>query len=227
MLEKFLQMDPIGAALVMAAVVCYILGVQYGGVEYPWNSSKVIGLLVGAGLITIAWVVLEYFQGERSMIPRRLFRRRTVWVMCLYAFIFAGGYFAVVYYLPIYFQSVDGTSPIISGVRNLPMILAVTFGTIASGIIITVTGRYQPLLIGGSVVGTIGAGLLYTLDTHTSTGKWIGYEIVAGVGWGVAFQVPIIAIQGTTEASDLSSVTAILLCKCWNPFHPRYPLAVG
>lgn len=38
---------------------------------------------------------------------------------------FAGSFFVLLYYLPIYFQSVDGVSASESGVRNLPLVLAV------------------------------------------------------------------------------------------------------
>jgi MFS family permease len=211
LLEKFLQMDPIGIVLMMGLTISYILAVQYGGQAHAWDSSVVIGLLVGWVAITIVWAISCYVQGERSMIPVRILKNRVVWVMSAFAFIFAGSFFLAIYYIPIYFQSVHGTTPTGSGVRNLPLILAVTFATIISGGLVTATGFYQPLLIGGAAVATIGAGLLYLLDVDTSTGKWIGYQIVAGVGWGVAFQIPMIAVQGTVDPKDLASATGILL----------------
>lgn len=213
LLEKFLQMDPLGIVLVMGATVCYILGVQYGGVAYPWNSSVVIGLLVGFVLIVAAWALLQWWQGERAMVPPKLAGDRTVMVMCLFAFIFAGGFFAAIYYIPIYFQSVDGTDPTMSGVRNLPFIIAITISTILSGAYVSATGRYQPMLLGGAAVAVIGAGLLYMLDVGSSTGAWIGYQIVAGLGWGTAFQIPMIAVQGSVKPEDLASATGMLLCK--------------
>ncbi|KAF5127878.1 putative efflux pump gsfJ [Metarhizium anisopliae] len=210
-LEKFLQMDPLGIVLMMGATVTYILAVQYGGVAHAWNSSVVIGLLVGFVAITAAWAALQYFQGERSMVPPRLARERTNWVMSAFAFIFAGGFFAAIYYIPIYFQSVHGTNPTMSGVRNLPFIVAVTISTILSGTYVSATGRYQPMLLGGGAVATVGAGLLYMLDVDSSTGAWIGYQIVAGLGWGTAFQIPMIAVQGSVPPEDLASATGMLL----------------
>ncbi|UNI20457.1 hypothetical protein JDV02_006542 [Purpureocillium takamizusanense] len=211
LLEKFLQMDPLGVVLVMGATVSYILAVQYGGIAYAWNSSVVVGLLVGFVAIIAAWVGLQWYQGERSMVPPRLAKDRTNMVMNAFSFLLAGGFFAAIYYIPIYFQSVHGTSPIASGVRNLPFIIAVTFGTVGSGAFVTSTGLYQPMLLGGGVLATIGAGLLYLLNVDTSTGKWIGYQIVAGAGWGMAFQIPMIAVQGSTTPKDLASSTGMLL----------------
>lgn len=211
--EKLLQMDPLGTGLIMGGIIAYILALQYGGVTMAWSSATVIGLLVGTVLIFVAFFVWEYYNGERSMVVPRLFGNRNVWVSALFSFFFAGTYFIIVYYLPIYFQSIDNTSPTQSGVRNLPLILGVTFGTIASGAFVSKTGIAAPLAVGGAAVATIAAGLLYTLDIGTGSGKWIGFQLLGGIAWGVAFQIPIIIGQATSSAADLSSVTAIILCQ--------------
>lgn len=56
--EKLSQMDLIGA-LILAAVVCLLLTLQWSGVTKAWNSSEVIGTFVGSSLITIAFLVVE------------------------------------------------------------------------------------------------------------------------------------------------------------------------
>ncbi|CAG8957742.1 hypothetical protein HYFRA_00000080 [Hymenoscyphus fraxineus] len=211
LLEKLLQMDLPGAFVIMAAIICFLLAIQWGGQTKPWNDSEVIGLLVGFGLILILFFVIEYFQGERAMIVGRLLKDRHVSVGMGFIFFLGGAFFILLYFLPIYFQVVSGVSASQSGIRNLPLIIAVVIGTIASGAAISATGHYVPWLIGGSVIATIGAGLIYTLDIGTSSGKWIGYQVLAGLGLGVSFQVPIIAGQAVVAASDLSSTTAMIL----------------
>lgn len=70
--EKLLQMDLIGAALMMGLITSYILAVQYGGQTHPWNSSTVIGLLIGFVAILPVFISWEIFQKERAMIVKRL-----------------------------------------------------------------------------------------------------------------------------------------------------------
>lgn len=212
--EKLMQMDPVGVVLVMGAVIAYILALQYGGQTHPWNSSEVVGLLVGFVLIVLVFVVWEWVQKDRAMLPARLAANRTYLVASLFAFFFAGAYFLIIYYLPIYFQSIDNVNPTQSGVRNLPLILAVTVSTITSGVFISQTGMATPVKIFGAALAVVAAGLIYTFDIGTPTGKWIGYQILGGVGWGLAFQVPIIIGQATAPPEDLAEVTAIILCKC-------------
>ncbi|KAL9065555.1 MAG: hypothetical protein Q9161_008159 [Pseudevernia consocians] len=66
--EKLLQMDISGASIIFAAVICYLLALQWGGVAKPWSSADVIGTLVGFGLLVILFLVNEYFQGARALL---------------------------------------------------------------------------------------------------------------------------------------------------------------
>lgn len=206
-------MDPLGTILIMAAIISYILGVQYGGSTHPWKSSTVTGLLVGSALMTVTFAIWESFQGERAALVPRLIRDPSILVNSLYSFFFVGAYFDIVYYIPIYFQSIQNVSASNSGVRNLPLIIAVSISLIISGGSIAKTGTAAPLLVVGGVLSTIASGLLYTLEIGTSTGKWIGYQILGGVGWGLAYQVPMMIAQAGADPKDLSSVTGIILCK--------------
>lgn len=74
-----------------------------------------------------------------------------------------------------------------SGVRNLPVILAVIFSSIFSGTFVTKKGLAIPVLVAGTVAAVVGCGLIYTLDIGTSAGEWIGYQIIVGVGYGSSF----------------------------------------
>ena len=216
--EKFLQLDPVGTILLMGTVVAYIMALQYGGQTKPWNSSVVIGLIVGFVAMIMALAIWEHFQGERAAFPPRLMSSRNVLVNALYTLFFAGSYFATVYYLPIYFQSVQNVSPIASGVRNLALIFAVLIALVGSGGFITKTGIATPLMVVGGAIATIAAGLLYTLNIKTATGKWVGYQILGGFGWGLSFMTPVTTTQAMVDPSDIPSATAIVLCKFLQTF---------
>ena len=70
-------MDLPGAGLIMAAVICYILALEEGGIKKPWKSATVIGLLVGFFLILIVFAVVEYFQDDRALLVPRILKDRT------------------------------------------------------------------------------------------------------------------------------------------------------
>lgn len=114
-----------GVILLLAALVCLLLALEVGGVTRAWNNHLTIGLLLGFGLITIAFAALEWKQGERSMVVFRILRRRTIATMCVFAFCVQSSAFARSYNLPIYFQAAQGVSPSTSGIRTLASVLTV------------------------------------------------------------------------------------------------------
>ncbi|KAH0282400.1 MFS general substrate transporter [Aureobasidium namibiae CBS 147.97] len=208
--EKLLQMDLIGAAIMIGLIISYILALQYGGQTHSWKSSQVIGLLVGFVLLVAVFILWEIYQKERAMIVPRLFLERHIWVGSLYMFFFGGAYFVLLYYLPIYFQSIHSASPINSGVRMLALIIPLTLAAIVQGFALSKIGIVPLFWIIGGAIATIGAGLMYTFDAGTSAGKWIGYQILVGFATGATFQVAIANAQVHAKAEDLSQVSAII-----------------
>ncbi|PVH95582.1 MFS general substrate transporter [Periconia macrospinosa] len=208
--EKLLQTDLVGAAFMMSLIISYILALQYGGQTHSWNSSVVIGLLVGFVAILAVFVAWEIFQKERAMIVPRLFRKRYVFVGSSFMFFFGGAYFTLLYYLPIYFQSVYNSSPVGSGVKMLALIIPLTIAAIVQGVALIKIGVVPVFWVVGGTLATVGCGLLYTLDPHTSTGKWIGYQIIIGFTCGWTFQVALSNGQIHARPEDMSQVTAII-----------------
>ncbi|KAK1566040.1 major facilitator superfamily domain-containing protein [Colletotrichum navitas] len=179
--EKLLQMDLLGVAMIMSALLSYVLALQHAGVSAAWNSSVVDGLLIGFILMLVAFGIWEYFQGKRAMIVPRLFTQRPIGTACLFTLFFSGSCFLVIYYLPIYFQSVFNVSPTMSGVNNLPLIISISIAMISSGAFVSAAGLAAPVMLASVAIATIASGLLYTLNVDTSTGRWIGYQILGGV----------------------------------------------
>lgn len=211
MKEKILQMDPLGTFVIMAAVVCYLLALQWGGVSKAWSDSTVVGTLVGFILFTVIFCINEWYIGDRALLQARILRKRAVLVSIFYVSFIAASFFVFVYYLPIYFQAVSGVTPSQSGVRNLPLILGVSITTVISGGLITAYGHYLPLMVLGSILATIGAGLVYTLGLDSPSSQWIGYQALAGIGLGLGLQIPIIVVQASVDMVDISSVSAVVL----------------
>ncbi|KAJ5156193.1 hypothetical protein N7492_008996 [Penicillium capsulatum] len=208
--EKILQMDFPGTLVLLSALVCYILALQRGGISLPWSDSRVVGTLVGFVVLLAVFAALQWAQKERAAMIGRLFRRNVI-VMMVYIDLLAGTFFLLVYYLPIYFQVVSGASAAQSGINNLPLILAQSVATVISGVVLSKLPYPQPFLLAGAALTAIGSGLLYTLQIHTGSGKWIGYQLLAGIGIGWCFQVPVVTAQASVGAEDLPSVTAMVL----------------
>ncbi|RMZ81570.1 hypothetical protein DV737_g2448, partial [Chaetothyriales sp. CBS 132003] len=209
--EKILQMDFPGTFTIMAAMVCYLLAMQWGGTTKSWHSADVIGVLVGFGLFVILFIAIEYFQGDRALLQGRILKDRTFAAMSAYIVFVAGVFFIQLYYLPIYFQSTKNVSAAKSGIDNLPLVLGASLFTVLSGVLITVFGHFVPIMAVGSVLASVGSGLIYTLEIDSHSDKWIGYQALIGIGVGLIFQIPVIVAQASVKPADLSSASAMIL----------------
>lgn len=208
--EVLLQMDLLGCGLILTAVVCYLLALQWGGTTKSWSDSSVIGTLVGFGLLSIAFIVNEIYMGERASIQPRLVKQRRIWTSLAVVFFNSGGFFVLIYYLPLYFQSIQNVGPIESGVRNLPIVIGGVMSVI-SGILVSKTQQYIPWMVLGAAISTIGAGLVYTFNLHTATRDWVEFQLLVGIGTGFVSQIPMMANTAAVDMSDMSSLSAITL----------------
>ena len=220
------KLDLVGFCIFAPAIIQLLLALEWGGNEYAWNSATIIGLFCGAGGTMLVFLGWEYHKGDKAMLPLSMLKRRPVWSSCGVAFFFFSMMQVVVYYLPIYFQAVKGASPMMSGVYLLPSILSQLIGTLFSGAAgrssprfastfiliraVTKLGYYLPFAVASSIVASIGHGLLTLLDPDTSTGKWIGYQIIVGFGRGLGMQMPIVAIQNNVSPSLVSISMSLL-----------------
>ena len=75
---KLASMDLIGTVLFLGAICCLVLALQWGGQTQPWRSSQIIGLLIGFGLMTIVFVLVQYERGENALIPPLVLRQRSI-----------------------------------------------------------------------------------------------------------------------------------------------------
>lgn len=211
LLARINQLDLLGASLLIPSIICLLLALQWGGNQFPWNNSRIIGLFVGFACLALCFAVSQFYLADRATLPPRILRKRSVLAACLYALFFGGAFFLLVYYVPIFFQSVKGSSAMESGIQLLPLMLATVVSSVLIGGLITAAGYYTPFLIGSTAVAAIGAGLITLFDVDTSTAKWIGYQIVVGAGVGAGFQVPMTAVQTVLGPEDIPVGTAAVM----------------
>jgi len=127
------SLDLPGFMLICPAVVMLLLGLQFGGNEYPWNSSVVIGLLVGGAATFAAFLVWEYRQGDAAMVPLAMLRHRVIWSAAMTMFFSLSSVLVADFYIAIYFQAIRDDTPLMSGVHMLPITLGLVLFTMISG----------------------------------------------------------------------------------------------
>jgi hypothetical protein len=210
-LKRILELDLLGASILIPAIIMLLLAVQWGGSTYAWNSSRIIGLFVGAGIMLIMFGVSQWWLGEDATIPPRLLKQRTLMAACAFVFFFGAGIFILMYYLPLYLQAVKGSSPTKSGIQILPLMLSTVLTSIVGGIMVTILGYYTPILIFAAALMTVGYGLITTWSVDSPFREWFGYQIPAGLGAGFGFNLPLVAVQTALPMADIPQGTVLLM----------------
>ncbi|HWE08786.1 MAG TPA: MDR family MFS transporter [Solirubrobacteraceae bacterium] len=201
------RIDYLGAAVLAAALSVIVLLSTLGGTSYPWGSPTIIGLGVLALVLVVAFVVVERRAAE-PVLPPRLFRNRVFSVTSAIGLVVGFALFGSVTYLPLFLQVVLGASPTGSGLQILPLMGGLLITSIASGQIISRTGRYKPYPIAGTAIMVVGLVLLSTMGPHTTRLAASAFMFVLGLGLGLVMQVLVLAVQNAVDYADLGVATS-------------------
>ncbi|KAI1762733.1 putative MFS multidrug transporter [Hypoxylon sp. FL1150] len=205
--------DLIGFAIFAPASIMFLMALQFGSSEYPWNSATVIGLFVGAGVAFGIFLFWEHREGDDAMIPFSMVKKRVVWVSSLQFTFLMVTVFVFAQFAPIYFQAVKGVGPSLSGVYMLPNILSGLVFVILSGVLVTRIGYYIPFAALSGVGISIAGGLISTWNPDTTTAFWIGCQILYGLR-GCGTQAGLIALQNSlTPTESARGVAFFIFCQ--------------
>ncbi|MGH2674775.1 MAG: MDR family MFS transporter [Actinomycetota bacterium] len=201
------RIDFLGAGLLVAAVTCLLLAAVWGGDLYEWGSPLTLGL-VAAGVILSGLFIAQERRAPEPILPLRLFRRRTVAVSSAILFVVGATLFGSIVFLPLFLQAVLGFSATSSGLLLLPLMFGIVTTSVASGRIITRTGRYRWWPVAGMATVTVGLILLSRMDADTSRLEASVAMVVLGLGVGMVMQVLVLAVQNSVEHRDLGVATS-------------------
>ena len=208
--EGVKAVDWFGTLSILAVTLLLLLGLDFGGATFPWDSPKVICLIVFGTLMIGFFLFSEKCLAKYPLMPLSMFKNWSNNAAFLVAFAHSMVSIGAEYYLPLYFQSVKQASPLRSGILILPMMVTEAAVDIMVGILIHQTGRYREITWAGVTLMTLGTGLYINFRTDTSVARIVGFEIIGGIGTALLFQAPMIAIQNTVSQADTATATATL-----------------
>jgi EmrB/QacA subfamily drug resistance transporter len=203
------RIDYLGAALLAAAAVPMLLAFSWAGTQFAWGSLEIVGLLVFAAVMWVAFFLVETRAAEPIISPR-LFRNRIFTSSVIATFMVSVGMFGAILYLPLFVQAVLGASATNSGTALTPMMLGFIVSSIVGGQLLSRTGRYKILALVGIVVAAVGMYLLSTMGVATSQLTVMENMVVAGLGLGVMMSLFTIVVQNAFPFQQLGQVTASL-----------------
>ena len=202
------QIDYVGNLIFVPSMIALIFGLVTGDIEYPWSSWRVILPLVIGGVGWIVFHVHQHFASYPS-VPSRLFGNRTSATAFGLTFLTSVTTQAISYFLPVYFQSVQGVTAFRSGVWFLPLAIGTLVSAVVAGVLLSQFGAYRPLHAAAFACSILAFGLLTTLDGNTPTVAWTFFELIAAIGAGVPVSTLLPAVMAALPESDVAASTAV------------------
>ncbi|KAK7959111.1 major facilitator superfamily transporter [Apiospora aurea] len=200
--QRLQQFDPVGTALMLPGLVLLLLALQWGGVE-GWASRRVLACLVLGPVLLLAFCAWQIRAGENGTVPPRIARQRSIAAATAASLGFGSVLVVVTFYVPIWYQAVQGLSAVEAGVRMMGYFLSTVAFVIGSGLITSRLGYYTPPLILGTAVAAVGCGLLTTLRADTGGARAVGYQVLTGAGLGLSLIQTTNAAQTVLARADI------------------------
>ena len=202
------RIDYLGAALFTAALVPILVGLTNKG-SAEWSDPFVGGLIGLGALILVLFLIVESRSVE-PIVPLDLFRNRSFSISVSAMFLAAFGFFAAVVFLPRWFQVVAGSSATVSGYQMLPLLGGLIVSAVASGQIVSRTGRYRVLMFVALGLMAVGLFMLSHLRVDTPIPVLWAWMFVTGLGVGPTFAVFTLIVQNNVPVERLGTATSNL-----------------
>ncbi|CAJ2499799.1 Uu.00g026520.m01.CDS01 [Anthostomella pinea] len=188
--ERLGRIDFFGWVLHCGTWVSFLMALTMAGGQWPWNDGRTIATFVVFGVVLVAYALQQYFAvwttPAQRLFPGHLLRDHTQVLLYVVTAAGATSLFVVVYYVPIYFQFVNGDGAVMAAVRLLPFVVVAVAANLISGSFLHLIKTYMVLYVIGGVFLVAGSGpLTVYLDPGSSPGLIYGLTVLVAVGSGL------------------------------------------
>jgi len=202
------SIDYPGVVLLILTVVPMMLALSWGGVEYAWGSSQIIGMFIFSAVALAIFLLVER-RSQEPIIPLSLFRNRIVAVSEVLIFLTSSGMFGCITFIPLFFQGVLGDTATASGNFIVPMMLGNVFGSFISGQVLSrAGGHYRIQGAIGVAIMAAGMALLSQMTIETTSAIAIRNMVITGFGLGITLPLYTIAVQNAVPYNILGTATS-------------------
>jgi EmrB/QacA subfamily drug resistance transporter len=179
------RLDLRGLGLVSVGLFGIVWGLVRGNGQ-GWSSPEIVLTLAGGALFVVAFVLWE-LRAPAPMLPMRFFRNRAFAAANLASLLMFFGMFGSIFLLTQFFQTVQGFSPLASGLRVLPWTIMPLFIAPPAGALSDKIGG-KPLMAIGLAMQAIGLALIASVDSATAPYSSLVFPfILSGTGMALFF----------------------------------------
>ncbi|WP_405066327.1 DHA2 family efflux MFS transporter permease subunit [Kribbella sp. NBC_01510] len=199
--------DWLGIVLSSAGLACLVYGVTKAG-ETSWTDSVTV-LFLGLAVVLIAGFLFWQRRTTRPLIELRLFREKTFTGGAVLLTVSVFAIFGLLFTMPQYFQGINGSDALHTGLKLLPFIGGMTLGAKVAEPVEEKAGT-RLVVMAGFVVMAVG----FVLGAFTELGTGYGYTaiwfVVVGFGLGCSMPQAMNAALGVLDPERAGTGSGLL-----------------
>lgn len=156
--EMISRIDFLGGFFMISGIIVFLIGLNWGGKTYPWNSSAVISCLILGPVLVSVFILYEIRWAKHPMFPRRLLRHPRAFIALMVVILVAGvNYIPILFFWVMQSISVYGSGHVTAGIRTLPFGFCIVGGSLISAIMISAfRGYLRPIMASFCILQTVG-----------------------------------------------------------------------
>jgi EmrB/QacA subfamily drug resistance transporter len=181
-------LDVTGTVLITAGLFSLTWGL-IKTTSHSWTSLYTLGFLAAAAALIAIFLWWEARQSD-PMVPLGFFRSRVFSLGNTVVLLVGFAMFGVIYFITLYFQNIEGYTPLQAGVRTLPMTMVVMAVAPVAGRLNTRSGPRLLMSVGMTMLG---AGLIGLSRLDTTSSYWYIWPFLLIMGAGIAMTMPSVS----------------------------------
>jgi EmrB/QacA subfamily drug resistance transporter len=203
------RLDWLGALLIMAMTITFLLILTWGGARFAWTSPPIVGLFVTL-LVLSVWFAEHTRRVPEPLLPVSVLRNSIVLAVAGAVFFAMTAFVGVSVYLPLYFEGLLHLRVGQAGLGLIPMMAGTVLGAAISGKVSAKVIHYKRIAMSGIALAIV--SIVY-LSIHAGRLPFIlvaGTVATAGAGIGTLFPIATVSVQNAVEPGNLGIATATL-----------------
>lgn len=196
--QKLRRIDFLGAVVLVGAVLGFLLGLDRGS-NVSWAMPLTIVPLSVSAALFVLFILIEVYYAPEPFAPGHIIFDRTFFASFGCNFFSFGGWLAALFYIPLYFQALEGVSATVAGLWLLPSIFAGVSGSLFAGFVMKWTGKYYWLTITAYTLLMAGVFIIYLFSGAlvSNIPCMILGMVAAGFGNGIGVTSTLISLSAS------------------------------